>query len=58
MEALNEKAHKLAEVLDSQAGGAAPDGAGPGAPGAGDDAGAPPPGNDDDVIDADFEEAT
>ncbi len=55
MEALNEKAHKLAEVLYSQAGGEAPDGA---APGAGEDIGDPPPGADDDVIDADFEEAT
>jgi molecular chaperone DnaK len=54
MEALNEKAHKLAEVLYSQAGGEAPGGA----PDAGDDVGAPPPGADDDVIDADFEEAT
>ena len=56
IQALNEKAHKLAEVLYSQADGGE---AGPAEPGADEeDVGTPPPDADDDVIDADFEEAT
>ncbi len=54
VEALSQASHKLAEVMYQQA---AQDGqAGPGDPGAaGADAGAPPQ-DDDDVVDADFEE--